>query len=303
MIACHNIGEVSRRSGIPKDLLRQWERRYGYPDPQRDENGDRCYTNRQLDKLLLIRQLVDQGRRPGKLINLQIPELEAMLESPKASFHQDELIRLLKSGSVIQLEAWFESLVSANGLRSFVHRVIAPASIAVGEAWSTGELAIYEEHLFTEVMKRLARQFLAAQPLTHDGPRVMLTTVPGEQHSLGLLMVEIILRLGGAEVIAFGTEMPFKEIRETAQSHQVQVIGLSFSGSFKTEDALVMLRGLRQSIPAEIRIWAGGAALDKPIEAPMGVALINDLQKLEHVVAGWQPVTAPEHRAEIHQPA
>ena len=32
-----------------------WERRYGYPKPARNDNGDRIYSNEELDKLIAIR--------------------------------------------------------------------------------------------------------------------------------------------------------------------------------------------------------------------------------------------------------
>jgi MerR family transcriptional regulator, light-induced transcriptional regulator len=64
----------------------------------------------------------------------------------------------------------------------------------------------------------------------------MLTTLPGGQHSLGLLMVEALLRMDGAEVIRFGIEMPFRDIIDAAQIHKGNVIGLSFSGNFKLDD-------------------------------------------------------------------
>ncbi|MGD8932804.1 MAG: MerR family transcriptional regulator, partial [Chromatiales bacterium] len=81
----HSISDVSRIAGIPKDLLRMWERRYGYPKPQRDVNGDRIYSDSQLDKLILIRQLVDQGKRPGKLMGLDLSELKALQQVPKVA--------------------------------------------------------------------------------------------------------------------------------------------------------------------------------------------------------------------------
>lgn len=284
----HTISDVSQRSGIPRDLLRQWERRYGYPDPERDENGDRIYTNQQLDKLVLIRQLLAQGKRPGKLVKLSADELRAMLVEPAAAFDTEELLELLKGGDARKLTDWLESLITKYGLRQFVHNVMTPATTDVGNAWSQGELAIYEEHLYTEVMKRIVRKQLAEIPTHGNEPRVMLTTVPGEKHSLGLLMVEILLRLGGAEVVAFGTEMPFKEIREAAENHNVQVIGLSFSASFKTEDALVMLRGLRQVVSPDISIWAGGGAFKNNTDIPDGVDLLDTLQSVENKLTSWE---------------
>ena len=57
------IAAVERETGIPKDLLRQWERRYQFPLPARDDKGDRLYSQQELDKLRLIRLLMDREFR------------------------------------------------------------------------------------------------------------------------------------------------------------------------------------------------------------------------------------------------
>jgi methanogenic corrinoid protein MtbC1 len=287
MNANHTISEVSRISGIPKDLLRMWERRYNYPNPARDENGDRVYTDDDLNKLVLIRQLVDQGRRPGKLMALDVTELNGLLKSPKIEFDFDHLINLLKASDAADLQDWLHQQLHALGLRAFIYRVMVPANQKVGEAWSKGELAVFEEHLYTELVKNMVRQSLAENSHSRSGPRVMLTTLPGEVHSLGLLMVEALLRLGGAEVISFGVEMPFRDIREAAEHHKVDVIGLSFSGYFKLDDAIVMLCGLRQMIDPKINIWVGGAAFSKGTELPEGLDLLDGLHGVEHALANW----------------
>ena len=37
------IAAVERDVGLSKDVLRVWERRYGFPAPARDANGERLY--------------------------------------------------------------------------------------------------------------------------------------------------------------------------------------------------------------------------------------------------------------------
>src|SRR2546429_6664813 len=37
------ISAVERETGLAKDTLRVWERRYGFPRPERDSAGDRRY--------------------------------------------------------------------------------------------------------------------------------------------------------------------------------------------------------------------------------------------------------------------
>jgi DNA-binding transcriptional MerR regulator len=38
-----SIAAVERDTGIGKDTLRVWERRYGFPQPGRDSFGERSY--------------------------------------------------------------------------------------------------------------------------------------------------------------------------------------------------------------------------------------------------------------------
>ena len=63
-----NITAVERETGLSKDVLRVWERRYGFPAPQRDSNGERRYPPEQVERLRLIKRLMDQGHRPGRLL-------------------------------------------------------------------------------------------------------------------------------------------------------------------------------------------------------------------------------------------
>ena len=66
------IANVERETGLSKDLLRMWERRYGFPAPERDANGDRVYPAEQVERLRRIKRLIDRGHRPGKLIAAHI---------------------------------------------------------------------------------------------------------------------------------------------------------------------------------------------------------------------------------------
>ena len=76
-----NIAAVERDTGLSKDVLRMWERRYGFPVPERDANGERCYPPEQVERLRLIKRLMDAGNRPGKLIAM--PDAELAMLAPR----------------------------------------------------------------------------------------------------------------------------------------------------------------------------------------------------------------------------
>ena len=79
--ACYNIAAVERDTGLSKDTLRVWERRYGFPKPLRDQHDERLYSLPELEKLRLLRLLIDYGHRPGKIINRSTSELSQLISS------------------------------------------------------------------------------------------------------------------------------------------------------------------------------------------------------------------------------
>lgn len=69
------IGAVSRATGINASTLRIWEQRYGVPKPHRTEGGARRYAPTEVQRLKLIKALVDIGHKPSNLSALSIDEL------------------------------------------------------------------------------------------------------------------------------------------------------------------------------------------------------------------------------------
>lgn len=70
------IAAVERDTRLGKDTLRVWERRYGFPRPLRDDNGERLYPPEQVEQLRHIRRLLDAGWRPGRIVGLSMEELQ-----------------------------------------------------------------------------------------------------------------------------------------------------------------------------------------------------------------------------------
>ncbi|MFY9513094.1 MAG: MerR family transcriptional regulator, partial [Rubrivivax sp.] len=79
-----SIAAVERDTGLSKDTLRVWERRYGFPAPARDTLGERAYPLEQVEKLRIVKRLLDAGHRPGRVVPLPSNELQALSASTPA---------------------------------------------------------------------------------------------------------------------------------------------------------------------------------------------------------------------------
>ena len=149
------------------------------------------------------------------------------------------------------------------GLQRFVLETLTSLNHAVGDAWMRGELAVFEEHLYTEQLQVALRTGINAFPRQQGAPRVLLTTFPGEQHGLGLLMVEALLVPEGAQCISLGAQTPIEDIRRAALAHEAHVVALSFSAAFPVRQAGDGLATLRRQLPPTDR-HLGGRRDDPP---------------------------------------
>jgi DNA-binding transcriptional MerR regulator/methylmalonyl-CoA mutase cobalamin-binding subunit len=289
------INAVERETGISKELLRMWERRYGFPNPDRDAQGDRLYGPAEIGKLRIIRRLLDAGFRPGKIIALEVPELEKLVASshgnPSPMLPPDlerELIDVLQSRESGRVREYLHHQMVKMGLQSFILDLMQHANTIVGDAWMSGKIEIFEEHLYTEELLSLVRQTMGSLRPASQPPRIMLTTAPDEHHALGILMVEALLRLDQFDATSFGVQMPLHEIVQAVNRHRMDIVILSFSAAFPSNRAIEFLEELRFRLPLSVQIWAGGGALRASRRSIEAVQVFHDLQSVRQAAASWR---------------
>ncbi len=306
--APRSIAAVERDTGLTKDTLRVWERRYGFPNPGRDAFGERLYPIDQIDKLRVLRRLIDAGHRPGKLIHLPMHALmllgrqERLLTTAAASVHTapagfaapdlGEFLALIQSR---QPEALRRSLAQALlrlGLERFVFDVAAPLTRLIGEVWSRGEIEIFDERLSIESLQTVMRGALASISSPGEPPTVMLTTVPNEAHGLGLLMAESLLALRGCRCLSLGVQTPLWDIVLAARAHRADALVLSFSSALNAAQVIDSLAELREKLPAATRIWAGGDSPALRRHRLEGVEVLAGLHDIAPQIARWRLTTS-----------
>lgn len=290
--AGYNIAAVERDTGLSKDTLRVWERRYGFPKPRRDQHDERLYSLPELEKLRLLRLLIDYGHRPGKIINRSTAELSRLISAraPEQSPPPDiaAIIDLLLQHDVERFRNALLQALMKQGLLRFVTETVSALNHWIGEAWLSGRVAVFDEHLYSEHIQNILRNAIIAQPGRGSAPRVLLTSLPGEKHRIGLLMVEAILTAEGAACVALGTETPIIDIKDAVPAYRVDVVALSFSSAVTQTAALAGLAELRTLLPEGVEVWGGGGALVRARKAAPGVLLLRSFDDLRYALERWR---------------
>lgn len=300
-----SIGAVERDTGISKDALRVWERRYGFPTPSRDDLGERAYSFEQVDKLRLLKRLLDQGHRPGKIMHYSTEELQQLVQksvlaatgttdASSASEADSALLQgyldLCKTHQAEVLRHRLSQALSRMGLERFIVEVLAPLNRLVGDAWANGALQVFEEHLYTESVQIVMRAAISMLPQGKESarPRILLTTLPQEQHGLGLLMAESIFVLDGASCISLGVQTPTIDIASAARSQSADIVALSFSGAMNPRHVLEGLNDLSSKLPAGIELWVGGHCPVLSRRPPESVHVLSNLADIPDSLRDWR---------------
>lgn len=300
-----SIAAVERDTGLSKDTLRVWERRYGFPAPQRDSLGERAYTLDQVEKLRLVKRLMDAGHRPGRIVPLSFAELQALSESTVEQTQRGAEsqiaadlrfpLDLVRAHDVRGLRAELTRQLLRLGLGRWVMELVAPLNVAVGDAWIRGQMEIFEEHLYTESVQIVLRQALGTLPEVPmpARPTVLLSTFPSEPHGLGLLMAEALLALEGCRCVSLGVQTPLWDIVLGAKALKADVVALSFTGCMNPNQVVDGLTELRSKLPPQVALWAGGSAPVLHRRRVEGVTPIATLAGIPPALRDWRLAQPP----------
>ena len=268
-----SIGALARSVGVTEGTLRNWERRYGYPLPERTGGGHRVYGTDVAEKLKMVCHAMRSGHRPAQLLNLNPEQLEALVHRAGHLGHTPEIkegkslghslldaARAFKSEALIKV---FSARVARVGLLRFVHEDAPDIVDSLGVAWSSGAIEIEHEHFVSEIL----RDFLASRWRSLngsiEGPCVVCSTLAGEQHGLGLQFVACCLVASGYKVLFLGTNLPASSIAATVRGHGALAVAISIS-SFSDEAVNQSnLEELRRNLPKSTELWIGGEGSDK----------------------------------------
>ncbi|HMK61040.1 MAG TPA: MerR family transcriptional regulator [Dissulfurispiraceae bacterium] len=96
----YKIGEASRLLGVETYVLRYWESEFPFLNPRKSKAGQRIYTKRDVDLLLLIKRLLHEERYT---IDGVRKKLGGMLPGPEAQIVDDRPDQTLSSEQILDI--------------------------------------------------------------------------------------------------------------------------------------------------------------------------------------------------------
>lgn len=164
-----------------------------------------------------------------------------------------------------------------------VERVLAPLLREAGNRWHNGELSVVQEHMLSSAVRRQLDDALDRHGRTATGPTIAFTTLSGERHELGSLMLAVVTASRGYRAIYLGADLPVAEVGRFCNKVNVAAVALSLVTSPEVIDVHAQLDTLRRLLAPAVEVWAGGQAaqLLDPARLPAGTFKITNMQQFD----------------------
>ncbi len=260
------IRVVARLTGIPVDTLRAWERRYGAVAPRRDDRG-RLYTDADLRKLRMLRQLVDRGHAIGRVARMSDDELATLLDvgaepvaRPAATESVDAAAvwEALERYDLNAAERELGRLAAVLAPREVVLDVALPLMRQVGDAWERGASTVGQEHLITAALRNLVGSLARLQAPRDGRPGILFATPQGERHEFGLLAAATLAAAGGLGIVYLGADLPASDVVHTARRTAARAVVLAVTGSDPGGDPVAAVEAIAKDLPRGVELLTGG---------------------------------------------
>jgi methanogenic corrinoid protein MtbC1 len=174
-----------------------------------------------------------------------------------ADLEEEEVIKLTKQ----RLEAGDEALAILEDSRK--------AMEVVGDRFVKGQYFIPELVYSGELLKQiteLVKPHLAKTGQTKHLGKVVIGTVAGDIHDIGLNIVEFMLGVNGFDVYNLGVDVPAEKFVEKMKETSAPVLGLSGFLTFAFDAMKDTVEALEASgIRSKMKIMIGGGQMDDEI--------------------------------------
>lgn len=305
----YNIGAVERMTDIPVATLRVWERRYGFPTPDRTAGGHRLYSESVVRRLQWVKARIDEGMQTRQAIRAlqELEQRDQFLESrsllSEAPTQADERVASLESAQTRLLSMLLDNdyekadqilgeLLALYPLEDLLLGALRPTLEVVGETWREGRISVAQEHAITQYLNHRLVMWMQTGPQPRDVPPVILACAPGEWHESSLLMLGVVLRRKRWPVMYLGQATPLPDLASYAhQLHPKIIVTVAM-----TEPAAQALSAWPQWLPeaaaagAPVFAFGGRVFSQKPewrARVPgvyLGDTLQAGLNTLEHLL-------------------
>ena len=243
-----NLKVVLKETGLTADALRAWERRYGLPVPQRSAGGHRLYSQRDIETIKWLMKRQAEGLSISRAVDLWNEQLASgtdplagsvqigLLNTPTvpAQYAFDTTIDALRTHwieaclnfSESTSEQLLNQAFSMFPVETVCINILQEGMSEIGNLWYENRASVQQEHFASSLAIRRLDALLASSPAPTRSQTVLVGCPPEEWHTLIPLLLTLLLRRRGLNVIYLGANIPAEQFSNMIKDTKADLVVL-----------------------------------------------------------------------------
>ena len=215
-----SIKNLEHLSGIKAHTIRIWEKRYNLFEPERTDTNIRLYNLENLQKLLNVTLLNNNGYKISKIASLSQQEINENVHKLTTNKNADDWSLGLFKLAMINFDQrlftkTFNDLLEQFSFSEIFKNVFVPLMNELGVLWQTNSISPSHEHFITSLVKQKIHAMCEdlQQKYTRRTDRRFVLFLPdNEIHELGLLYLQYEVLNNGFQCVFLGQSVPIESL-------------------------------------------------------------------------------------------
>lgn len=267
----HPIRVVSKYTGLNADRIRAWEKRYHAVTPKRSKNGRRLYSNEDIERLTLLKQVSEFGRRISEVVHLSAEELKNLLHQdittkettidetrPTTSSVMEYFDTGMKAVSQLNTRAFYTNFLRATanlGPAFLVEELLTPLILHVCEECRRGNLQNVHLQMCQQIMNACLMLLFPEKETSRIGNKIVIGALEPDPELVSNRSASIAGILGW-NPIYLGEMADVDKIRDAVVISKAWAIIIGFSSESENLQTPNQLRWLKTLLPEKIKVIA-----------------------------------------------
>lgn len=286
-----SIRDLENLSGVKAHTIRIWEKRYSIFNPERTATNIRTYSSSDLKKLLNISSVLKHGMKISKACSLSYSELINEIERIESKdidsateVYVNQLIVATVNCNNQEFNYHYSKAVNQFGLEHTIEKVAYPMFIRIGLMWSVDRLSPAQEHFATQLIRQKLFTAIDALEVDYSKEAYLLFLPEGENHEVGLLYANYLIKKAGHNCIYLGADVPIDGVKECLENAYVKRALTHFTVIRKPEVLSKYLQLLNEELNST-KVYISGVALNPiSVENQQNLVVLEKIDELRKLL-------------------
>jgi DNA-binding transcriptional MerR regulator len=289
-MSSYSIKDLERISNQKAHTIRIWEQRYGLLRPERTDTNIRYYDDAQLKKLLNVCTLINKGMKISRISKLSKQEIAEQIDLIITdSFQGDVHIEAIINQALIAISSYdaalfnelFSGSVKRLGMKKTYLRIIYPLLVRTGLMWVKDDLLPSQEHFLSNLIRQKLFAAIDALPFPENPDQTWVLFLNEEEdHEIGLLFANYILRQYGKKVVYLGARVPYTDLKSVVSHCKPTHVYTFFVGNRLEMGLEQLLIQLHQDFANQNICFSGGTSTLQQFAATKTIKNISSVEQL-----------------------